>query len=101
MTERPDPPTDSGREAGDAPQEAGWQEAGWRGIGPGRVERRLVLDEPEAQLLFFDLLERIAHLAGFPADARIRGGEVRVRGDRTEPPGLDLVLRLDLDRSER
>lgn len=110
MTERPDPPTDSGRAAGDAPQDTGWQRAGWRGIGPGRIERGITLDEPAAHELFFELLERIARLSGFPAETRVHGAEVVIRGTRNraaqedrEPEGaqrLELVLRLDLDRSE-
>lgn len=103
MTERPDPPTDPGRVAGAAPREAGW-----RGIGPGRIERRMTLDEPEAHRLFLEVLERIARLSGFSAEVRVRGGEVVIRAetgdsdhDVPEPDrALDLILRLDLDRSE-
>lgn len=105
MTDRPvrtDPPTPDGPDRDPRPREgtaSRWH--GWRVLGGGKIERRLELKDPETGELFLQLLERMARLSGVPSEIRIRSGEVRIHGERSEAGGvgpLSLSLHLELDR---
>lgn len=105
MSDRPvptDPPQPRSSDPGTAPVDATsvrWH--GWRILDGRKIERDLELEDPETGELFLDLLERAARLTGVPAETRLRSGEVRIRGERSEGDrvrSLSLSLRLELDR---